>query len=73
MFNWHRKKPEKGTFDRQRKKPVIRCSICTGEKTAGFLDRSTGHFEDVMLIRDDRDLRTFCERYGITEEIEKIY
>ena len=53
--------------------PVIRCSICTGEQVAGFKDRSTGKFEEVMLIRCEADLQSFREEYGIEGEIEKIY
>ena len=72
VFGFHRK-PQALTYDAKLLKPVIRCSICTGEQTAGFLDRSTGRFEDVMLIRDGKDLQAFRERYGIDCEIEKIY
>ena len=68
-----RKKKETKTYDRERKRPVIRASICTGEQTAGFQDLSSGRFEEVMLIRDSNDLKEFRERYGITEDIEKIY
>ena len=53
--------------------PVIRSSICTGEKVAGFKNRHTGVFEDVMLITGDRDLKKFREEYGIEGEIEKVY
>ena len=60
-------------FDRTKLKPVIRCSICTGEQVAGFMHLDTGHFEEVALLREDRDLQAFRERYGITEEIGKIY
>ena len=48
-------------------------SICTGEKTAGFQDRKTGRFEEVMLIRSDADLQAFMEEYGITEQPETVY
>ena len=61
------------SYDRDRLEPVIRCSICNGEQTAGFRDRQTGRFEEVMLIRSDQDLREFMRRYGITEMPEKIY
>jgi len=44
--------------------PVIHASICTGEQAAGFEDAS-GRFEEVMLIRDEEDLRRFAEEYGI--------
>ncbi|MBR2853655.1 MAG: aspartate dehydrogenase [Clostridia bacterium] len=53
--------------------PVIRCSICTGEQVAGFKRKKDGTFEEVMLLRDEGDLRQFREQYGIKGEIEKIY
>lgn len=49
-----------------------RSSICTGEQVAGFKNIHTGHFEEVMLIRDDRDLDHFLELYDI-EAITKEY
>ena len=53
--------------------PVIRCSICTGEQVAGFRDETTGHVEEIMLLRSPEDLVRFKEQYGISGEIEKIY
>ena len=53
--------------------PVIRCSICTGEQVAGFLNLSTGKFEEVMLIRTSQDLENFQSEYGLTGTIKKIY
>lgn len=61
-------------FDKTGKKPVIRSSICTGEKVAGFRDEKTGHVEEIMLIRNEKDLEQFMQMYGILEnEIEKIW
>ncbi len=68
-----RKKVKKETYDPEHLKPVIRVSICTGEQTAGFKEIQGGKFREVMLIRDDDDLEEFKERYGIKEEIERIY
>ena len=51
-------------WDRSIQKPVIRSSICTGEKVAGFKNLNTGKFEDIMLIRDDRDMDRFLRLYG---------
>lgn len=59
-------------YDRQNLKPVIRCSICTGEQTAGFQNIHTGRFTEISLIRSEQDLENFMNSYGI-EEIEKIY
>lgn len=64
---------ETAKYDRAKVTPVIRCSICTGEKVVGFRDNSTGRFTDVMLLRDSRDLEEFRKKYGIEGEIEKIY
>lgn len=66
-------KLEKKTYDKDNQKPVLRCSICTGEQVAGFQDIHTGSFEEVMLIQNATDLEHFKDRYGITEEIAKIY
>ena len=68
-----KKKPEKKTYDKENKKPVIKASICNGEQVAGFCDIHTGAFEEVMLIRNSEDLFQFKDEYGISGDIEKIY
>ena len=45
------------------KKAVLKCSICTGEQVAGFKD--TGHFDEIMLIRNAADLDAFMEMYDV--------
>ncbi len=72
MIFQRRKKVEKREYDRENKKPVIRCSICNGEEVAGFKDLRTGKFEEIMLIRSGADLETFKEMYDI-REVEKEY
>lgn len=68
-----KKKIEKKSYNKETQKPVIKASICNGEQVAGFQDIHTGSFEEVMLIRNENDLRLFREQYGISGEIEKIY
>ncbi len=68
-----KKKKAIASFDPEKERPVIRCSICTGEQVAGFKRKKDGTFEEVMLLRDEGDLRQFREQYGIKGEIEKIY
>lgn len=73
---WKKEKPRAKltqlTYDRQAKKPVIRASICTGEQVAGFKDLKTGRFEEIMLIRNGKDLEDFKAAYGIADhEISK--
>ncbi|MCM1046328.1 MAG: hypothetical protein NC417_12535 [Candidatus Gastranaerophilales bacterium] len=59
-------------FDRENEIPVIRSSICTGEKVAGFKDKKTGHFEEVMLLKNEADQELFLQTYGIAlSEIKK--
>ena len=59
-------------FDPQTQYVVILSSICTGEKLAGFKDRSGVHFTEVMLIKSDDDEKEFREIYGL-DEIKKEY
>ncbi len=66
MFGW-RKRQAAVPYDRGNKIPVIRSSICTGEQVAGFKDPVSGKFVELMLIRDDRDLREFLRRYHVEE------
>lgn len=46
---------------------MIRSSICTGEQVAGFKDPVSGRFEELMLLRDDRDFQEFLRRYQVEE------
>ncbi len=62
-----RKKQAKIHYDSQYMRPVIKCSICTGEQAAGFRDIRTGKFEEVMLIKDGKDLETFRKMYGLSD------
>lgn len=68
-----KKKEKHLDYDHEKYVPVIRKSICTAEMTAGFRNRETGKFEDVMLIRDGEDLKEFKRLYGIAEDPEIFY
>lgn len=71
MFQRRKKQPAV-PYDRGSKIPVIRCSICTGEQVAGFKDPVSGRFEELMLLRDDRDYQEFLRRYQVREaEIQR--
>ncbi len=67
MFGF-KKKIEIEQYDKIKKQPVIRASICTGEQVAGFKDRETGRFHEVMLIRNEADKAYFMEKYGVKDE-----
>ena len=64
MFGW-RKKQAVMPYNRGNKIPVIRSSICTGEQVAGFKDPVSCRFEEVMLLRNDRDLQEFLRQYQV--------
>ena len=52
-------------FDPEKQYAVIRCSICTGEKAAGFKDKTSGRFTEVMLIRSPGEEERFKEMYHL--------
>ncbi|MCM1175602.1 MAG: aspartate dehydrogenase [Blautia sp.] len=65
------KKPAVRQFDRENYKPVLKCSICTGEQVAGFKDIHSGKFEEVMLIRDEKGLETFMQLYDVKDVVKE--
>ncbi len=52
-------------FDPETQYAVIRCSICTGEKVAGFKNKADGHFTEVMLIRSPGEEQRFMDMYHL--------
>lgn len=65
MFHIRKEHEIRYKYNPENEKPVLRCSICTGEQVAGFKDES-GHFTEVMLIQNDRDLDKFMELYNVS-------
>ena len=72
MFLFGKKKTKYGNdlrdaiqYDPETMYAVIRSSICTGEKVAGFKNKKDGHFTEVMLIRTPEDEKRFKEIYEI--------
>ncbi len=63
MFSWRKKKSASSGFDPSGKTPVVRGSICTGERVAGYRDTETGKFTEVRLIRSEADLDAFLDEY----------
>ncbi len=53
-------------YDPERQYAVVKCSICTGEKVAGFKDKTGGHFTEVMLISTPEDEATFMTAFGLS-------
>ena len=63
---------EKLSYDPDKQKPVLKCSICNGEQVAGLKDLRSGQFEEVMLVRNGADLDQFRAMVGV-EDIPKEY
>lgn len=59
-------------FDPQTQYAVIRSSICTGEKVAGFKNMENGHFTEVMLIQSEADEQQFKKTYHLNT-VKKEY
>ena len=75
MRNWFRRSSPApvSAYDPEREKPVLLCSICTGEQTAGFRDLQSGKFIGVSRFSSPGDLEDFRRQYGIEGDIPKIY
>ena len=61
-----KKKEQKKSYDKENYRPVLRCSICTGEQVAGFQNIHTGKFTEITWIRDSKELDGFMEMYDIS-------
>lgn len=72
LFGRKKQKIHKKMYDKENQRPILHCSICNGEQVAGFRDIRTGKFEEVMLIKNERDLEIFKEMYEI-DTVEKEY
>ena len=59
-------------YDPEHQYAVIKCSICNGEKVAGFKDRADGHFTEVMLIATSEDEALFMSAF-VLSNIKREY
>ena len=66
MFG-RRVKTETIEYDKDTEYPVIRASICTGEKVAGIKNKTTATFREIMTIRTNEELRSFKEMCGVDD------
>ena len=73
MFGFRKKKNKlMVNYDPAEQKPVIRCSICTGEQTACLKNLQNGKLTEIMAINSPADLEEFQAACGVTD-IERIY
>ena len=74
LFRKRKTAPAPVPYPPEQYEPVLRSSICTGEKTACMRDRETGRLHEVMLIRAPSELEEFAVRYGVdVKEIRTVY
>ena len=57
------------SYDPATQEPAVRKSICTGEMTAGYIDKATGKFHEWMRVDD---LEAFRKAVG-TDDVKIIY
>ena len=50
---------------------VLKCSICNGEQVAGFKNRHTGEFREIMFIRNSEELDQFLEAYNLESFVKE--
>lgn len=72
LFSNKKKQEPSIQFDPETQYAVIRSSICTGEKVAGFKNKIDGHFTELMLIHSPADEKLFKETYGV-DSIRVVY
>ena len=72
LFSKKTKTESSYDYNPDKETPIIRASICNGEQVAGFKDKETGAFHEVMLIRNQQDLSGFMKACGI-DHIDKEY
>lgn len=68
-MTWHKYKIK---YDPEIQTPAVKASICTGEMTVGFVDKRTGKFHDLMLVRSQKELEDFKKSVGVTD-LKTIY
>jgi len=74
LFSKREAQPETTAFDPALYEPVIRASICTGERVACMREKESGRLHELMLIRTDADLAAFCRRYRVEAgQIPTVY
>lgn len=67
MFGRKKKDIPLVEYNPETMKPIIKCSICNGEQVAGFKDKASGRFIEVMLLSCDADLESFKKMYNLSE------
>lgn len=72
MFGYKKKETPTIEYNPDTQRAVLKCSICNGEQVAGFKDKQTGHFIEVMLIMSGTDLDRFMEMYDLSS-VSKEY
>ena len=74
LFRREKKKNDAPACSLTEYEPVLRSSICTGERVACMRSLDTGKLHEVMLIRSDADLDEFCDTYGLQKNaVKTIY
>ena len=67
MFGKKKLKGPTIEYDPETEYPVIRASICNGEKVAGIKGKTSATFREIMTIRSHEDMLEFKRMCGVDE------
>lgn len=74
FFKRNNSSEETTPYDPNTQIPIIKSSVCTGEKIACFQNKETHKLTEIMLIANDQDLANFCHKYQINpKDLKYIY
>ena len=74
LFQKRKTEPTLPAYDLTAFEPVVRASICTGEKVACMRDRESGKLHELMLVRTEEDLQRFCRAYHLeAKDLRTVY
>ncbi len=72
LFGKKQTGPDLTHYAPEKYEPVIRSSICNGERVACMREKETGRLHEIMLIRSEEDLAVFCRSCGVEREKLRI-
>ena len=68
---FRKKRIQQMDYDKENWRPVLKCSICNGERVAGFKNIHTGEFKEECFIQNDEELEAFKYKYAITDLVKE--
>jgi len=58
-------------FNPEEESPLIKCNTCNRDMVAGFKNKKTGEFREVMTVNSDEEIEKFAAACGVTQVTKK--